>query len=284
MLAIPAPRGIRKPRRVVVDRRLVAPCHSASERITLKIDAARILVASDRERLDAALIFILKIANKKPAKTTPTKTNRRNSQEEDSISVTSVGGIKGKLAALFSKEQTISESTIANKFKQEREKEMEMLQNRFHYKPKTETKQPNDSDEEASEHDPSEAAPLMGSTASLAQTAKKPEIISNIPKVSFDEAKKQDDRREKVEERNVSCSQDSPVVLSVLEDVKRIKVNNNKKETQGNGAVTSQPTSLYPHLSDIETDASNTQEEYSDCGGSRCGHYTLECVFLFLCI
>ncbi|XP_073962625.1 anillin-like isoform X2 [Choristoneura fumiferana] len=214
--------------------------------------------------------------DKKPAKTTPTKTNRRNSQEEDSISVTSVGGIKGKLAALFSKEQTISESTIANKFKQEREKEMEMLQNRFHYKPKTETKQPNDSDEEASEHDPSEAAPLMGSTASLAQTAKKPEIISNIPKVSFDEAKKQDDRREKVEERVASTqpvkrrsSQDSPVVLSVLEDVKRIKVNNNKKETQGNGAVTSQPTSLYPHLSDIETDASNTQEEYSDCGGSR---------------
>ncbi|KAI8432677.1 hypothetical protein MSG28_013642 [Choristoneura fumiferana] len=153
---------------------------------------------------------------------------------------------------------------------------MEMLQNRFHYKPKTETKQPNDSDEEASEHDPSEAAPLMGSTASLAQTAKKPEIISNIPKVSFDEAKKQDDRREKVEERVASTqpvkrrsSQDSPVVLSVLEDVKRIKVNNNKKETQGNGAVTSQPTSLYPHLSDIETDASNTQEEYSDCGGSR---------------
>lgn len=81
-----------------------------------------------------------------------------------------------------------------------------------------------------------------------------------------------------------SGSQDSPVVLSVLEDVKRIKVNNNKKEIQSNGAVTNQPTSLYPHLSDIETDASNTQEEYSDCGGSRCGYYTLECVFLFLCI
>lgn len=41
----------------------------------------------------------------------------------------------------------------------------------------------------------------MGSTISLSQTAKKPEIISNIPKVSFDEAKKQDDKREKVEDR-----------------------------------------------------------------------------------
>lgn len=77
-------------------------------------------------------------------KTTPTKTasslanSRTNSKDEipdDNISQSSLGGgIKGKLAALFSKEQTISESTIANKFKQEREKEMEMLNNRFHYK------------------------------------------------------------------------------------------------------------------------------------------------------
>lgn len=80
-----------------------------------------------------------------PAKITPTisnnsstNTSRSNSKDhiaDDNISQTSIGGgIKGKLAALFSKEQTISESTIANKFKQEREKEMEMLQNRFHYK------------------------------------------------------------------------------------------------------------------------------------------------------
>lgn len=82
---------------------------------------------------------------------------------------------------------------------------------------------------------------------------------------------------------SVSGSQDSPVVLSVLEDVKRIKVNNNKKEPLTNLTVTQQP-SLYPHLSDIETDTSHTQDEYSDCGGSRCGHYTLECIFFFLCI
>lgn len=82
-------------------------------------------------------------------------------------------------------------------------------------------------------------------------------------------------------------SQDSQVVLSVLDDVKRIKVNNKKEgHTNGhaNGAVLQQPTGLYPHLSDIETDNSHSQEEYSDCGGSRCGHYTLECVFFFLCI
>lgn len=82
----------------------------------------------------------------------------------------------------------------------------------------------------------------------------------------------------------VPGSGDSPVVLSVLDDVKRIKVNNNKKDPQTNGAILQQPASLYPHLSDIETDTSQTQDEYSDCGGSRCGHYTLECVFFFLCI
>ena len=83
--------------------------------------------------------------DKKPLvqKTTPTKptslansrTNSKDDIPDDNISQSSLGGgIKGKLAALFNKEQTISESTIANKFKLEREKEMEMLQNRFHYK------------------------------------------------------------------------------------------------------------------------------------------------------
>lgn len=69
-------------------------------------------------------------------KTTPasSKTNSKEEIPEDNVSQTSVGGgIKGKLAALFSREQTISETTIANKFKQERDKEMEMLQSRFNY-------------------------------------------------------------------------------------------------------------------------------------------------------
>lgn len=77
-------------------------------------------------------------AKSTPTKSTSTNSSRTNSKDnlaDDNVSQSSVGGgIKGKLAALFSKEQTISETTIANKFKQEREKEMEMLQNRFHYK------------------------------------------------------------------------------------------------------------------------------------------------------
>ncbi|XP_063833617.1 anillin [Ostrinia nubilalis] len=219
------------------------------------------------------------------AKTTPTKSNistnsRANSKDslaDDNVSQTSVGGIKGKLAALFSKEQTISETTIANKFKQEREKEMEMLQNRFNYKPPKETPAHDngDSDDEQSDNDRSEKAPLMGSALNLANAAKKPEIIANVPKVTFDDKTKAQELIDKEAEKEKvvgsqpvkrRSSQDSPVVLSVLEDVKRIKVNS-KKEPLTNGLVLQQP-GLYPHLSDIETDNSNTQEEFSDCGGS----------------
>ncbi|XP_047505638.1 anillin isoform X2 [Pieris napi] len=192
----------------------------------------------------------------KPKSTESSRTNSKDSLAEDNISQSSVGGgIKDKLAALFNKEQTISETTIANKFKQEREKEMEMLQNRFHYKQPPPPK-PDDSDDD--ETDPSEKAPLMGSTSSLSQI-RKPEIVSNVPKPEVEEIKEDDKAAQPVKRR--SSQQDSPVVLSVLEDVKRIKVNNKE-----NGAVVQQPTSLYPRLSDIETD---TQEEYSDCGGSR---------------
>ncbi|XP_072948162.1 anillin-like [Epargyreus clarus] len=204
------------------------------------------------------------------------RTSSKDSLQEDTISQSSVGGgIKDKLAALFNREQTISETTIANRVKLEKDREMEMLQNRFHTKPKHDKgEHNNDSDDEQSDHDPSEKAPLMGSTTSLAQANKKPEIIANVPKVTFDEktreakVDKDVDRDRVVGPQPVKrrSSQDSPVVLSVLEDVKRIKVNNNTKEP--NGTVVQQPTSLYPHLSDIETDNSNTQEEYSDCGGS----------------
>ncbi|XP_045762556.1 anillin-like isoform X6 [Maniola jurtina] len=224
-----------------------------------------------------------KVVQKTTSKSnTPEKNSRTNSKDslaEDNISQTSVGGgIKGKLAALFNKEQTISETTISNKFKQERDKEMEMLQNRFHYKPpppqKPDNNVNNESDEDHNEHE-SEKAPLMGSSTSLSQVFKKPEIISNVPKVKFNEKTEQKDEKDVEHERVVgaqpvkrrsSQSSDSPVVLSVLDDVKRIKVNNSTKE---NGTVVQQPTSLYPHLSDIETDNSNNNpEEYSDCGGS----------------
>ncbi|CAH0760268.1 unnamed protein product [Diatraea saccharalis] len=248
------------------------------------------LILTPLRRLNDVLTLsdVKSVKNHTSAKTTPTKsnnssssnstTNSKDNLNDDNISQSSIGGgIRGKLAALFNKEQTISETTIANKFKQEREREMEMLQNRFHYKPNNEKPEHNnDSDDEQSDHDPSEKAPLMGSALNLAQNNKKPEIISNVPKVTFDEKRDVEPIVKEVEKEKVvsqpvkrrsSQSHDSPIVLSVLEDVKRIKVNNNKKDVEANGVITQQP-SLYPHLSDIETDTSHAQDEFSDCGGS----------------
>ncbi|XP_050671573.1 anillin isoform X2 [Leptidea sinapis] len=196
------------------------------------------------------------------------RTGSKDSVAEDNISQSSlVGGIKGKLAALFSKEQTISEATIVNKFKQEREKEMEMLQNRFHYKPKQPSKA-DDSDDDHSENDPSEKAPLMGSTTSLSQANKKPEIIANVPKVIEKQAEKETEEDKVVGAQPIkrrSSQHDAAVVLSIIDDVKRVKVNNNAKEP--NGVVLQQPTSLYPQLSDIDTE-NTSREDSSDCGGS----------------
>lgn len=51
------------------------------------------------------------------------------------------------------------------------------------FQPQSQKPGNNDSDDDQSEHE-SEKAPLMGSTLSLSQTNKKPEIIANVPKVT----------------------------------------------------------------------------------------------------
>ncbi|KAL4708630.1 hypothetical protein ACJJTC_008156 [Scirpophaga incertulas] len=227
---------------------------------------------------DVYLIIDNKARAHTSAKTTPTKSNgpsvattRSNSKDkvdDDAVSQSSLGGgIKDKLAALLNKEQTISEATIANKFKQEREREMEMLQNRFNYKPKEEkveeARAVSDDDQSDTDSDPSEKVPLMGTSISMTISTKKPEIIANVPKITIEDHADKDKVSQPVKRRN---SQDSPIVLSVLDDVKRIKVNN--KREQLTGVVTQQPSTIYPHLSDIETDNSRTPDEYSDCGDS----------------
>lgn len=59
-----------------------------------------------------------------------------------------------------------------------------------------------DSEDDQSESDPSEKAPLMGSTISLTQANRKPEIIANIPKVDAKEVKEKEP-----EKGNVAGSQ-----------------------------------------------------------------------------
>lgn len=62
---------------------------------------------------------------------------------------------------------------------------------------------PHDSDDD--ENDPSEKAPLMGSTSSLSQN-RKPEIISNVPKPETQEIKDDDKTVQPVKRRSKSLS------------------------------------------------------------------------------
>lgn len=52
----------------------------------------------------------------------------------------------------------------------------------FYFQPTTAVKPEHESDDDQSEHE-NEEAPLMGSTTSLSQVNKKPEIIANVPKI-----------------------------------------------------------------------------------------------------
>lgn len=56
----------------------------------------------------------------------------------------------------------------------------------------------NESDDEQSDSDRSEKAPLMGSTISLSQVNRKPEIIANIPKVEARDEKDKEVEKDKV--------------------------------------------------------------------------------------
>ncbi|GBP54401.1 Anillin [Eumeta japonica] len=220
------------------------------------------------------------------AETAPEPPRADRSPEGDDVSQTSLGGgIKGKLAALFSKERTISESTIAGKYKLEREKEMEMLQTRFHHVKKLDQKQAEHESDNENEHEQSEKAPLMGSAVSLNQPPKKPEIIGQLPKVKFQEKCKSsnslhDDAAIAVNDEKLvigsqpvkrRSSQDSPVVLSVLEDAKRLKVNNDLEAPQSNGVA--QSNGLRPHLPDTGAGTADRYDDGADCGGRSAAVY-----------
>lgn len=55
------------------------------------------------------------------------------------------------------------------------------------FQPSQQKEANNDSDDDQSDTEPSDQAPLMKSTTSL--NAKKPEIVSNVPKVTFEKTK-----------------------------------------------------------------------------------------------
>ncbi|CAH1981243.1 unnamed protein product [Acanthoscelides obtectus] len=144
---------------------------------------------------------------------------------------TPTGGLASKMAALLENKTTISQEQIENSMKAQRQKEMDLLLNRFHRS------------KEVSENT-SKEAPVIQEMASdesddevdaTEQTA----MLKDRPPQVIGASSKQQQRRSG-EKRKPYSKGDSPKVAAVLEDVKRIKVSPAKEGR------------LYPSLSDIE--------------------------------
>ncbi|XP_076255761.1 anillin, actin binding protein isoform X2 [Rhynchophorus ferrugineus] len=140
-------------------------------------------------------------------------------------------GIANKMAALLGNKSTISEEQIFKKMKEERQKEMDMLLNRFNRNKEVSAQQdlieqaPSDSEDYSEDESADENTRMLKD--------KPAKVITGTPRRSAEKRKSGG--------RISSADSDSPHVVSVLEDVKRIKVSPPKAGQ------------LYPNLSDIET-------------------------------
>nr|CAH7732164.1 unnamed protein product [Callosobruchus chinensis] len=149
---------------------------------------------------------------------------------------TAGGGLASKMAALLESKTTISQEQIENSMKMQRQKEMDMLMNRFN-RNKEVSLQVSENiskiEEVAASDDSDDEVDATEQTAMLKDRL--PQVVSA--------SSKQQQRRsgEKRKSGGKPYSKgDSPKVAAVLDDVKRIKVSPTK---QGR---------LYPCLSDIE--------------------------------
>ncbi|CAH1132178.1 unnamed protein product [Ceutorhynchus assimilis] len=148
------------------------------------------------------------------------------------------GSIASKMAALMENrnKSTISEEQIANKAKEERAKEIDMLLNRFN------------KNKETSKHDEIEEAPESDYQSESDEEVDEKAAMLKGKHVSIVDTWKQRKSAEKRKSGNrLSTDSDSHKVVSVLEEVKRIKVSPPK------------PGLIYPNLSDIE--ATTTDQE-----------------------
>lgn len=139
-------------------------------------------------------------------------------------------GIASKIAALINNKNTISQEQISNNIKEQRQKDMEVLINRFNR------------NKEVS-HDTSN----VNKNCNLENNVVNEEIKSPV-RVAKDIETKQPCTPDRRSGEKRPQKADSPQVAAVLEDVKRIKVTEPKDGR------------LYPSLSDIET-ANETETE-----------------------
>ncbi|CAG9831440.1 unnamed protein product [Diabrotica balteata] len=150
--------------------------------------------------------------------------------------VPQAGGIASKMAALLKNKSTISQEQIESSVKSERQREMDMLLNRFH------TKETVNVIKEVSDEEDDDEADATERTVMIPEKPAK--IVSS-----------ENERRKSGEKRKSGGKPygkgDSPVVAAVLDDVKRIKVTGPKEGK------------LYPNLSDIEATTETEPETYT---------------------
>ncbi|KAJ8910491.1 hypothetical protein NQ315_012338 [Exocentrus adspersus] len=170
---------------------------------------------------------VVEMVEKSPSKigkyTAPRPPPVAATEQRKSIAAIQAGGIASKMAALLENKSTISQEQIEHSIKEQRQKEMDMLLNRFQRNKAT-----RDAIEEVAEDDSEDEIDATEETAMIQKDSTA--IVTQTAKPG-----------EKRKSGGKPYSKgDSPVVTSVLEDVKRIKVSPPKAGR------------LYPNLSDIE--------------------------------
>ncbi|VEN58116.1 unnamed protein product [Callosobruchus maculatus] len=171
-----------------------------------------------------------------PVKTVETKPIPPPLPQSAKATSVASGGLASKMAALLESKTTISQEQIENSMKAQRQKEMDMLLNRFNRNKEVSENISKDKQtiEEVMESDDSD-----DEVDATEQTA----MLKDRPPQVVSASSKQQQRRsgEKRKSGGKPYSKgDSPKVAAVLDDVKRIKVSPSKEGR------------LYPCLSDIE--------------------------------
>ncbi|GJQ86774.1 putative cell division protein anillin [Trypoxylus dichotomus] len=155
--------------------------------------------------------------------------NTRSNKELNEINESR--GIASKIAALINNKNTISEEQINNSIKEQRQKDMDILLNRFNRNKEV--------GQQISNSNNTNFDTEKGQTDEEKKTAEKVSNNVDVTNPSTPERRSGEKRTKK---------NDSPQVAAVLGDIKRVKINEPKEGR------------LYPSLSDIET-ANETETE-----------------------
>ncbi|XP_018329848.1 anillin-like isoform X2 [Agrilus planipennis] len=193
------------------------------------------------------------------------KEEKENTQSM-SASPKKAEGIAKTMAALLENKTTISQQQIESSIKEQRQKEMDLLLNRFQQTKKV--IQENETIiETMTDSDDNDDEEITEKTAMIKEQ-KKSEIVKRPTITPPPPPPLSESPRTKSPNKRIS---NSPKVAAVLEDVKRIKV------------VPPKEGRLYPCLSDIEaaTETETEPQTASPTPNNRCDTFIDWCLFLF---